>query len=504
MISLRGRDSAVLGGLSARRGGLLARLDAYDLDLYRRAAAARTPLLDATLPRLTRSADHAVLWAGVAGLLALSGGRGRRAGVRGLMSLVVASATANVPAKLSARRPRPALHPVPVVRHLSRQPSSTSFPSGHSASAAAFFTGVALEQPVLAVPVGVLAAGVAYGRVHTGVHYPGDVAAGVLLGAGAALAVRRVWPVRPEHPEAGPPAVVPAPALPDGDGLVVVVNAAAGGGGAAPEVERLLAEALPRAQVVQAEGDDVAAALTRAAATARVLGVVGGDGTVNTAAGIALEAGLPLAVVPGGTLDHFAGEVGLGELDDVVRAVREGTAVSVTVGSSAPDGDGGYFLNTFALGVYPELVAERELREGRLGKWPAMLVAVAKVLPDAEPVRVEVEGRPRLLWTLFAGNGHYHPSGFAPSWRERLDGGRVDVRMVDAEHRFSRTRLFLALASGRLGRSKVYEERLVEELSLRAEQPLSIARDGEVEEGVRKLRLRPAADRLLVYRPAEH
>ena len=185
--------------------------------------------------------------------------------------------------------------------------------------------------------------------------------------------------------------------------------------------------------MVLVPGGEVEQALREAARTAVVLGVAGGDGTVNTAAGIALDAGLPLMVAPGGTLDHFAGELGVDGLSDVVAAVKAGEAVHVTVGSTAADGDGGYFLNTFALGFYPDLVTEREKREKVIGKWPAMVVAMARTVPWAKPVHVEVDGQPRKLWTLFAGNGHYHPEGFAPSWRDRLDDGTIDVRMVDAD-----------------------------------------------------------------------
>jgi undecaprenyl-diphosphatase len=229
---------------------------------------------------------------------------------------------------------------------------------------------------------------------------------------------------------------------------------------------------------------------------------MGGDGTVNCAAGIALDAGLPLAVVPGGTLDHFAGEVGVREVADVVAAVQNGSAIEITVGSADPDGADLYFLNTFALGVYPELVKEREKHEKSIGKWPAMALAMRRVLPGAEPVFVEVDGQPRKLWTLFGGNGHYHPAGFAPSWRERLDDGAIDVRLIDAEQPFSRLRLVLAVLTGRLGQSRVYEQRVVGTLPVRSRQGgLRIARDGEVSEGPGHLTLRAAANKLVVYLP---
>lgn len=485
----------------------LARLDALDLRLYRRAARWQTPALDRILPGLTSSADHGLLWAGIGAALATSGGGRRRAAMRGMASLAVASATANLPAKLAARRDRPQLHPVPLPRQLLRQPTSTSFPSGHSASAAAFAIGVAMEQPWLAPPVGLLAAGVAYGRVHTGVHYPGDVLAGITLGAASALVVRRVWPVRPDVPAVAQHASIEAPALPDGAGLVVVVNERAGSGDRADDVEQTLARLLPLAEVVRCgDGADLTACLTEAAGRATVLGVMGGDGTVNQAAGIALDAGLPLVVLPGGTLNHFAAELGAGALaglEDIVEAVRTGSAVRVAVGSAAVDGKGLYFLNTFALGVYPELVRERERHEQRIGKWPALALALARVLRRAESVRVEVDGQDRRLWTLFAGNGHYHPAGFAPSWRERLDDGCIDVRLIDADVPFARVRLVLAVMTGRLGRSRVYEQRVVGRLPMRSRQGgLRIARDGEVGAGPAHLLLRAAEHPLVVYRPA--
>ena len=490
--------------ITSRSGRLLVRLDALDHRLAARSARSHVPGLDQVLPRLTASANHSVLWTAVAAALAASGGRRRRAAVRGLVSLALASATTNVPAKLLARRARPQLQAVPLPRQLLRQPKTSSFPSGHAASATAFALGVALESPAMAAPVGLLAAGVAYGRVHTGVHYPGDVLAGAALGGAAVLAVRRVWPVRPDRPAVAPPALVTAPALPDGAGLVVVVNASSGS--ADDTLADTLRAALPAVEVVRCGGDtgrDVGECLRDAAARATVLGVAGGDGTVNCAAGFALEAGIPLVVIPGGTLDHFAGELGIRSVDDVIAAVRSGEAVSVSVGSADAAGEGLYFLNTFALGIYPELVRERERREDDLGKWPALLVALAKVLPGATPVRVMVDGEPRSLWTLFAGNGHYHPAGFAPSWRERLDDGCIDIRLIDAARPWSRVRMVAAVLTGRLAHSRVYTERIVAKLPVHGlDGPLVLARDGEVGDGPTELLLRAAVRPLVVYRPA--
>jgi undecaprenyl-diphosphatase len=104
---------------------------------------------------------------------------------------------------------------------------------------------------------------------------------------------------------------------------------------------------------------------------------------------------------------------------------------------------------------------------------------------------------------LFGGNGRYHPAGFAPSWRERLDDAQIDVRMVDANRRLGRTRLVAAVLSGRLGRCRVYEERRVDALALDVGgEDVQLARDGEVGPLPPQLCLRPAARPLVVYRPA--
>jgi len=165
--------------------GVRAALHRLDAELFRRVADKRDPVLDRVLPALSRAADFSLLWLGIAGVLALSGRR--RAALRGVGSVALASATTNVAVKLQYRRVRPPLHAVPVARRVRRVPVTTSFPSGHSASAAAFATAVGLEVPGLAVPVGLLAAGVAWSRVWTGAHYPGDVAVGAAIGILAAL-----------------------------------------------------------------------------------------------------------------------------------------------------------------------------------------------------------------------------------------------------------------------------------------------------------------------------
>jgi membrane-associated phospholipid phosphatase len=167
------------------------RVQHLDRQLMKRSIGTRSPALDRTLIAITQAANYSRLWLAVAGALAVFDGRqGRRAAGHGLIAIAIAAGVANGPAKLLARRRRPSSRSHPA---LIRTPRSTSFPSGHSAAAFAFVTGACAELPMLAPALVPLAGTIAYSRVHTGVHYPSDVAVGVGIGIGSGLLVAR-WP----------------------------------------------------------------------------------------------------------------------------------------------------------------------------------------------------------------------------------------------------------------------------------------------------------------------
>jgi membrane-associated phospholipid phosphatase len=153
--------------------------------VYAAIAATPTPHLDRGMRRLTRAADSSRLSFGAAALLAATRGRrGLRAAASGLVAVGATSAIVNGLVKPIAgrRRPDPAAQNVPVAR-LARMPRHPSFPSGHTASAFAFASGVGHVLPREALPLYVLASLVAYSRVHTGVHFPADVVAGSVIGS---------------------------------------------------------------------------------------------------------------------------------------------------------------------------------------------------------------------------------------------------------------------------------------------------------------------------------
>ncbi|WP_445397385.1 bifunctional phosphatase PAP2/diacylglycerol kinase family protein [Streptomyces sp. LE64] len=475
------------------------RLATVDTRLFESVADHHWPYGDRVLPRLSRSANHGLLWGAVAaGLVLTRSRRARRGAVRGMASLAVASATINTLGKRSVRRARPVLDAVPVVRRLKRQPITTSFPSGHAASAAAFAAGVALESRGWGAVVAPIAFSVAFSRVYTGVHYPADVLAGAALGVGAAFAVRGLVPTRDQLPSPGRP-LVDTPALPGGRGLVMVVNAGAG----TPDRVRALREALPLMEVVETTGPDLARELEAAAQRAVALGACGGDGTVNTAAATALRHGLPLAVLPGGTLNHFTYDLGVEDPQDLVRAVERGEAVAVDVGRfrSGPEGTSGIFLNTFSLGVYPELVHERERWSGRIGGRLADVVAAVHVRRRSRPLRAVVDGRRRALWLLFAGNCTYGRMGLTAGRRVDLADGLLDVRAVHGG-RWPGVRLLGAALAGPLSRSPFHAA--VRRLRVRVEgiaPGTRLAFDGEIGPCGPVLRVDKLHEALTVYRP---
>ncbi|MCB0863384.1 MAG: phosphatase PAP2 family protein [Solirubrobacterales bacterium] len=163
---------------------ILSEINRLDQAVYAAVATSPTPSLDTGLRKLSNAANYSRISGGISvGLAVFGGSAGRKAAFRGMASIGVTSAVLNALVKPVARRARPDREgaAVPEARHV-RMPTSHSFPSGHSASAFAYAVGVGHVLPWSIPPLVMLAAAVAYSRVHTGVHYPGDVVIGSLSG----------------------------------------------------------------------------------------------------------------------------------------------------------------------------------------------------------------------------------------------------------------------------------------------------------------------------------
>ena len=452
----------------------------------------RTSPLDSASRGVARATDRSLLWLALAGALAAAGGRfGRRAAMRGLISLASAAGIGGVVAKLLA----------------GRWPSSLSVPA---AAAAGFAAGAGQEMPALAAPVAALAGLGIAARVRERDENPAAAAAGALLGLGVGVATRRLWPVAPHEPAEARTASTEASVKPSptGKGVVVLVNP---GAGTAESVAEELRAELPDAEVIELdEGDDLEPMLEKVAARngpearpgrsrdVEVVGVAGGDGTINTGAAVAARHDLPFLVVPAGTLNHFAYALGIASVADAAEAVRKGHAIAVDRAQI----DGQTFVNTASIGSYVDLVDAREKLEHRIGKWPAVLVALGGVLRHSEPVELEIDGEKASVWMVFIGNCRYHPAGFAPSWRERLDDGTLDIRIAHGGHPFSRTRLLVSVMTGRLARCRLYEQRYTKKVEVSCiAGSLRLARDGETFDGSDRFTICKAGQPLVVFAP---
>ncbi|MCL8017704.1 phosphatase PAP2 family protein [Streptomyces sp. AS02] len=170
--------------------GVMAGLRDRDRRLARRAIASGPRWVRQIAPAVEEAAEHTKLWWAAAGAMAAVGGwRGRTAAAVGVAAMATAEALVGCVAKRLYRRRRPPPEWVPP-DDLRDRPDSSSFPSGHTAAAFGFAAAAAPVWPAAGAVCGVAALVVAAQRVHSGAHYPTDVAAGGVIGLAAAVLVR--------------------------------------------------------------------------------------------------------------------------------------------------------------------------------------------------------------------------------------------------------------------------------------------------------------------------
>ncbi|WIX76165.1 phosphatase PAP2 family protein [Amycolatopsis carbonis] len=478
-----------------------------DRALIRRSAALPRTRADDVLGGLSKSANKSRLWWVVAVALAARKGATRRGALRGMVAIAGASAAANLLGKPLFPRRRPAEDEVPEHRRLRKRPTSSSFPSGHAASAAAFATAVAMESPKAGLVVAPLAGAVAYSRVHTGVHWPSDVGAGLVIGVGVAALTRHWWPLHPDLP-ARTAHTAEAPEMRDGEDMLALVNPHSGVDGQDPTED--VRYAWPKATLLYPDPhqdlrEQLAAEIDARGGSVRALGVAGGDGTVAAVASVAAERGLPLALIPAGTLNHFARDVGVRSMPDADAATEAGNAVGIDLGEVEVHGAGEpehrWFVNTASLGGYPEMVRLREKLQQKHPKWPSAALALARVLRRAKPLPILLNDEPAEVWLIFVGNGTYSPKGFAPSRRPALDTGLLDVRYLRADLPYSRARFLLAMVTNSLNASHVYQQLDLPELRVKLlGGNRRVATDGEVGPLGNEFTFRARPSALTIYR----
>lgn len=291
--------------------------------------------------------------------------------------------------------------------------------------------------------------------------------------------------------------------------ITIVANATAHSNGAQQSIARLretCGELGVAARVVAVTGGEQIVAATRGAIERhdRIVVAAGGDGTVSTVASCLAGTGVPLGVLPLGTLNHFAKDLGLPlELDAALQVIAHGRPVDVDLGEV----NGRLFINNSSLGLYPEIVRDREAQQRRLGrsKWPALVAASLHALRryPVLSVQIEVNGKQleRRSAFVFIGNNEYHMEGFDIGERKQLSAGRLSLYVTQRTGRFGLLRLAVRALFGRLEQARDFDSLTATSFVVRPRRRrIHVATDGELQwlDAPLHYRIRPACLRVIV------
>jgi diacylglycerol kinase family enzyme len=292
--------------------------------------------------------------------------------------------------------------------------------------------------------------------------------------------------------------------------IPVIINAGAGNHRAASRARTLAA--LFRAAGIEVDvrfaesGPDIDT-LMREAVDEKppMLIAAGGDGTISTAAGLLAGTEIVLGVLPFGTLNHFAKDLGIPlELESSIQSIIEHNVIAVDVGEV----NGRVFINNSSLGMYPDIVRDRKRQESRLGrgKWRSLVWAslhVFKRYPNLT-VRIQVGEEKRVYVTpiVFIGNNEYQMEGFKIGVRSSLERGELSVYIVRTHGRAALVRLSFEALIGRLEQDRDFEALTATDFVIETRRKqLLVAADGEVHRMSSPLHYRTRARSLQVIVP---
>jgi diacylglycerol kinase family enzyme len=293
--------------------------------------------------------------------------------------------------------------------------------------------------------------------------------------------------------------------------VIVIVNGGAGHGHDDQACEDLRAKfraaGLDAELVLAKDGEEMIATARRALeGGAHMVAAGGGDGTINAVASVMVGSGVRFGVLPLGTLNHFAKDLGIPlDLDEAVRNLATGVPREVDVGEV----NGRIFLNNSSLGLYPDIVRDREKQQRRLGrgKWPAALWATLAALRRYPflSMRLTVKGETLARRTpfVFIGNNRYTMQGLAIGERDCLDDGLLSLYVAQRPTRLGLLRFALDALRGKLGSERDFD--VLEAASFEIDthrHRVHVATDGEVTVMNPPLRYRVRPGALTVMVPA--
>lgn len=271
--------------------------------------------------------------------------------------------------------------------------------------------------------------------------------------------------------------------------ITVLLNAAAGPNGNSADQAQHLRESLQAAGLDASVHHVPAQKLTEAARHAASSGVDavvagGGDGTLNAVASALVHTPTPLGVLPLGTLNHFAQDLGIpANLTAAIRILAAGRVRTIDVGQV----NDRIFLNNSSIGLYPRLVQDRESQRSRFdrNKWFAMALAAFNALRRLPLVRLRLtlnnQTLHRLTPFLFIGNNRYDTNLLSIGTRPSLTAGHLSLYLAHHTGRFGLLILALHTLLNRLDQAQDFETLDLTELIVSTRRPrLPVALDGEV------------------------
>ena len=240
--------------------------------------------------------------------------------------------------------------------------------------------------------------------------------------------------------------------------IAIVRNPRSGSAPDRPTLERALCAAGLAADIVDLPDIDIEARLDRISCC-EVVAAAGGDGTVSTVAAAVMRAGTTLAIIPAGTLNHFARDAGIPtEIDQAIAVIRAGRERAFDVGVV----NGHIFLNNVSLGSYPRMVHERDgLEQNGRSRTVANTIAVARTWWHLRKLTatMDIDGQQMVRRSPFivVGNGSYVLSGLSLGRRDQIADGRLSLYVAPSTGRIGALSLPFRALVGRLEEYERFE-----------------------------------------------
>jgi len=275
----------------------------------------------------------------------------------------------------------------------------------------------------------------------------------------------------------------------------------------AVEIARLFAQHDVPAEIVEVAPDQITRVVQqRIREGCDIVVAAGGDGTISSVAAVLVDTSVALGVLPVGTLNHFAKDLGLPlDLPGAVQVIVEGHRRQIDVGEV----NGRTFINNSSIGMYPVVVRDRDKQRQQLGrnKWVAMFLAALRVFKRFPLFNVVIHsesGTVRLKTSfVFVGNNRYEIELFRLGIRAQLDQGRVCVYTSATNSRWGIVRLAWRALWGKLHQSTDFYHECLHEFIIESRRSrLSVAVDGEVKKVATPLVYRSRPKALTVLAPA--